>query len=200
MNLNHGDIVQQVDSQLKAHPNAILQTVAQKLGISEQSIENALREIEGLSFQEYQANKRLERAFGQMGELSIAANGPWEDRRAKKRTIIPKAAARYRICGFWGRKSEYSSQCPLVDFSSDGLAFLADEFVQPQKRIEVALKFPGEESEIQVQGNIVYSVATGITGYRYRIGIQFLPFGKQKGINTPKAQEALTRLEKIHAS
>ena len=199
MSLNHREIVQQVDLQLKVYPNTIMQTLVRKLGISEKIIEEAFQEAEGMSFQEYQANKRLEGAFAQMGELSIAANGPWERTRAKSRIIIPKATVKYRIYSFWSRKSEYSNQCPLVDFSSDGLALLADEFVQPQKRIEIILRFPGEEPEIQVEGSIIYSVATGIAGYRYRVGVRFFPFGKRKGINTPKAHEALIRLEKIYS-
>jgi hypothetical protein len=198
MSLNRHDIVQQVDLQLKAHPNAILQTIALKLGISEQFIEAALQEIEGLSFREFQANRRLEQAFRQLGELSIAANGPWE-RRAKQRVIIPRATVRYRIHSFWSRKPDYSSPCPLVDFSSDGLALLADEDAQPQKQISLVLKFPGDGEELQVEGFVAYSAATGIAGYRYRIGIRFLPFDNRKGSNTPKVLDALTRIEKIYA-
>jgi AraC-like DNA-binding protein len=200
MSLNSREIIQQVDLQLKMDPNPILQAVARKLGISPQLIEDALRETEGLSFQEYQANKRLEQAFEQLGELSIAANGPCEKARSKSRVIILKAAVRYRIHGFWRRKSGYSPQCPLVDFSSDGLALLADRPVLPQKRIEMILRFLGEEAEIKVKGRVVYSVATGIAGYRYRIGIEFLPFGKGKRGNPLQALETLTRLEKVHTS
>jgi hypothetical protein len=195
---NHHDIVHQVEEQLKAHPNATLQIIAQRLGVAEQLISDALRKIEGLSFQEYQAGKRLEQAFEQMGEFSIAANGPSE-RRAKQRVVIPKATVQYRIHNFWNRTASFSNQCPLVDFSSDGLALLADESVQPQKRISLVLKFPGEEETLQVEGRVVHSVATGIAGYRYRLGIQFMPFGKQKGANTLEALDALTRIEETYS-
>jgi hypothetical protein len=196
--MNNHDIVHQVEEQLNAHPNATLQIIAQRLEIAEQLITDALREIEGLSFQEYQAGKRLEQAFGQLGEFSIAANGPSE-RRAKRRVIIPRAIVKYRIHSFWSRAASYSNQCPLVDFSSDGLALLADESIQPQKRISLILKFPGEEETLQVEGRVVHSVATGIAGYRYRLGIQFMPFGNQKGGNTLKALETLARIEKTYS-
>ena len=197
MSLNSQDIVQQVESQLKAHPNATLQITAKKLGITEQLITDALREVEGVSFQEFRAGKRLEQAFGQLNEFSIASNGPSE-RRARRRSIIPKATVKYSIHSFWRFRSAYSSQCPLVDFGSDGLALLADESVEPQKRISLVLKFPGEEKTIQIEGTVAYSVATGIAGYRYRIGIQFLPFDKRKGGNTPRVLETLTRIEKTY--
>ncbi len=193
---NCHDIVQQVELQLSAHPNATLQITAQRLGLAEQLISDALKEIEGLSFQEYQAGKRLEQAFKQLGEFSIAATGPSE-RRARRRIIIPKATVKYRITSFWNRASAYSNPCPLVDFNSGGLALLADEFVEIEKQISMLLKFPGEEEELQVEGLVAYSVATGIAGYRYRIGIQFLPFGRQKGGNTLQAFDSLTRIEKI---
>jgi hypothetical protein len=198
MSLNHHEIVQQVETHLTAHPNATLQIIAQRLGIAEQLISDALREAEGFSFQEYQSRRRLDQAFMQLGEFSIAANGPLE-RRAKRRVFIPKATVKYRIHRFWSRGSSYSNSCPLVDFSSDGLALLADESAELQKRISLALKFPGEEETLQVDGCVVYSVATGIAGYRYRIGIHFLPFGKQKSGNTLEALEALTRIEKTYS-
>jgi hypothetical protein len=198
MSLSHHEIVQQVETQLTAHPNATLQIIAQRLGIAEQLISDALREAEGFSFQEYQDRRRLEQAFRQLGEFSIAANGPLE-RRAKRRIFIPKATAKYRMQSFWSRSASYSNSCPLVDFSSDGIALLADETAPLQKRIALALKFPGEEETLQVEGCVVYSVATGIAGYRYRIGIQFLPFGRQKGGNTVEALESLTRIENAWA-
>jgi hypothetical protein len=200
MSLSSREIVQQIDLQLKLDPQTILQAVARKLGISPQLIEDALRETEGVSFQEYQANRRLEQAFEQLGEFSVAANGPREKTRSKKRIIILKAAVQYRTYSFWMRRSDYSNPCPLVDFSTDGLALLTDHPALPQKRMEMKLRFPGEDKEIAVQGRVVYSVATGITGYRYRVGIEFLPFNKGKKRNTLQALETLTRLEKIHTS
>jgi hypothetical protein len=96
MSLNCQEIVQKVELLLKAHPNATLQIIAQKLGIAEQLISDALSEVEGMSFQEYRAARLLDQVFSQLGEFSIAANGPAE-RRAWRRAIIPKATVKYRI-------------------------------------------------------------------------------------------------------
>jgi hypothetical protein len=197
MSLDRDDIIRQVEFLLKAHPNATLPIIAQMMGIAEQLITDALREAEGLSFQEYRAARLLDQAFSQLGEFSIAASGPAE-RRAQRRAIIPKATVKYRIHGFWNRSESFSDPCPLVDFGCDGLALLTDESVEPQKQLSLIIKFPGEEETVQVEGCVVYAVATGIAGFRYRLGIQFLPFGKHKGGNTLKALDTLTRIEKIY--
>jgi hypothetical protein len=62
MTLNSQEVIQKVNFHLTAHPNAALQVVAEKLGITGQSIEQILREVEGASFEEFRENKRLARA------------------------------------------------------------------------------------------------------------------------------------------
>ena len=200
MSLDCRDVVQKVTLHLSAHPNASLPIVAERLGIAGQIIEDALHEIEGISFKEFQANKRLERAFHQLGERSTAVDGPYEMTRARRRLAIPKATVKYRTPHFWNRNPSYSSQCPLVDFSSEGLAFLVDEAPQSPKHLSLLMKFPGEEEEVRAEGRVIYTVATGIAGYRYRVGIQFLPFADQKGCNSPKTRETLVRIEKAYSS
>jgi hypothetical protein len=197
MDLSHDEIVQKVDAHLDAHPNAALPIVAEKLQLASQAIEEALNKVEGVTFQEFQSNKRLAQAFEQLGEMSTATNGPYEIARARRRLIMPKTTVRYRLPGFWRRKSEFSNRCPLIDVSKDGLAFLADHGPRPQKRISLILKFPGEEA-LQVHGCVVYAVATGIIGYRYRIGVKFLPFADKRGCNSLKSLDVLAKLEEIH--
>ncbi len=200
MRLDPHEVVQKVDSQLTSHPNAALQIVAEKLGIAAQTIEAALHEVEGVSFHEFQANKRLAQAFGQLGELSPATNGQYEITRARRRLIIPKTTVRYQTYKFWIRRSSYSTQCPLVDLSSDGLAFLSDHALMPEKQISLNLKFPAGEEIVRLEGRVVYAVATGIAGYRYRIGVRFLPFDDRRGGNTRKTLDVLVNLEKTYAS
>jgi len=197
MNTNYREVVQKVNSHLAAHPNASLLIVAEKLQTTSQAIEEALQNIEGIGFDEFRAGIRLEQAFEQLGEMSPAANGPYERMRARRRIAIPKATLRYRMIGFWRRKSDFSGHCPLVDLSPDGLAFLADQARKPDRGILLVLNLPGETETLQLRGRIVYSVATGIVGYRYRIGVQFLPFAERRGCNSLKALDVITRLERI---
>jgi hypothetical protein len=197
MDLSCEEIVKKIDIYLDAHPNIALPIVAEKLHMSGQAIEEALKKVEGVTFREFQSNKRLVQAFAQLGELSPAADGPYEEKRARRRFIIPKATVRYRMSGFWYRKSELSSPCPLVDISRDGLAFLGDQSVLAKKRISLIIQFPGEEA-LQVKGSVVYTIATGIAGFRYRIGVTFSPFDDKRGCNTLASLNVLARLEEIY--
>jgi AraC-like DNA-binding protein len=199
MSLNFDEVVQNIDLQLASHPNVSLRIVAEKLGTTEQVIEDALRQVEGLSFEEFRHSKRLEQAFRQLGEISPAANGPYEFIRARQRVTIPKATIRYGTHRFWMRRSSYSQNCPLVDLSSDGLAFLADQILQPKVRVSLLLKFPGREGIFRLEGRVIYALATGIAGFRYRIGIQFLPFTGGRGGNSRDALDVLIDMEKTYA-
>jgi len=196
MTRDRDEIVRKADALIATHPNVSLRILAERLGTTEQMIEASLREIEGLSFGEYRQSKRLEQAFKQLGTYSLAANGPYEMVRSRRRLHIPRTKVQYRLRRLWGRKSGFSGGCPLVDFSRDGLAFLADEALKPQKQITLLLQFPKEEAVIKIEGRVVYSVATGIAGYRYRIGVQYLPFGKGRGCNPLKTLDVLSQLEK----
>ena len=141
MSVDRIEIVQKVASQLAAHPNATLPIIAERLGTTEQIIENTLHEIEGLSFQEFRANRRLEQAFKQLGEISIAANGPWEDNPCAAEVDHTQGYGQdLKPAAFGPEKADYSNQCPLVDISRDGLAWLADQDPRPKKRDIAAFK------------------------------------------------------------
>ncbi len=198
MNLDSHDVVQKVNTHLVAYPNATLRSVAERLGIAGKIIEDALREIEGVTFQEFQAGKRMIHAFEQLGQINPAAIGFQETNRARRRWIIPKTTVRYQTHILWIRKSSFSNAWPLADLSTDGLAFFADQAPRPGQHISLLLKFPGGEEIPQLEGRVVYAVATGIAGYRYRVGIQFLPFTDRKGCNSTKALEVLVNMEKTY--
>jgi hypothetical protein len=200
MSEGFAEIVKRVEAYLQMHPNIALHLVAKKLGIAPSLIEESMHAVEGITYKEYQEQNRLSQAFKHLGLLSPAANGPYEIVRARHRLVIPRATVRYGIPGFWNRKIKYSNSCPLVDLSRDGLALLTDHALSANKRISTLLKFPGEEELVQVEGRIVYSVATGIAGYRYRIGVQFLPFSGQKGCNTLASLGFLINIEKAYTS
>lgn len=199
MGEDFAEIVQKVDSYLQMHPNISLHLLSKRLGIEPSVIEEALHVTEDITYREFQEEKRLAQAFEHMGLMSPAANGPYEIVRARQRLVIPRATVRYGIPGFWSRKIEYSNPCPLMDLSRDGLALLTDYALKANKRIVTLLKFQ-EEEILRVEGRIVYAVATGIAGYRYRIGIRFLPFSGEKGCNDLKTLDVLTKIENVLTS
>ena len=199
MSEDFAEIVRKVDSYLQMHPNISLHLLSKKMSVAPSVIEEALQGMEGITYREFQEEKRLAQAFAHMGLLSPAANGPYEIVRARQRLVIPRATVRYGVPGFWSRKMEYSHPCPLMDLSRDGLALLTDFALKENKRISTLLKFQEEEEILRVEGRIVYAVATGIAGYRYRIGIRFLPFSGEKGDNNLKTLDVLIRIEKALA-
>jgi len=190
-----GEILQQLESFLATHPNAALPIAAGRLGLEPKQIENALREIEGQSFEEFRRSCKLAEAFKQIGADKTVPTGHWEKTRLRPRRIIPRTTVRYRFRAVWLFTRRFSKPCPLVDLSSGGLAFLADAAPLPGKRISMLLKFPDREQALQVDGNVVYTVATGVAGYRKRIGVQFLPFNERRGSNSPRVLEVLLEFE-----
>ena len=199
MKPDFSELVKRLDALLSAHPNASLRIVAARLEATEESIEEALECVEGLTFQAYRDDRRLAQTFRQLGEYSPAVDGPYEMTRARRRFMIPRATVQYRPRGFWKPKAALSDRCPLVDLSQDGLAFLTDQSIKSGKRLWMLLKLPDEAEPIRLIGSVVYAVATGIAGYRYRIGIRFLPFVDRRGGNSRKSLDAIIRTEEAHS-
>jgi hypothetical protein len=193
--MDSNEILRHLESFLASHQNATLPIAAVKLGIPKQEIECALRDVEGTSFQEFRENRRLAEAFKQLGVGQAVPPGLWEERRSHPRRIIPRTAVRYRVRGLWTYGKSFSNPCPLVDLTRGGLALLGDLPQLPGKRVILLLKFAGREDELRVEGHVVYAVATGIAGFRYRIGIQFLPFADRRGCNSPKVLDTLVQFE-----
>jgi AraC-like DNA-binding protein len=181
------EIAPKVEAFLQLHPNASLTNTADRLGLSPQDIEHVLGEVHGTSFQEFRQNVKLNEAFRQLGETRIMPEGSWEEMRYHPRRIIPRTTVRIGIRRFWRRPRSFSKPLPLVDLSRGGFALLSDSPVATDKRVSVMLKFPGKSEELQLEGRTIYAVATGIAGFRYRIGVQFMPFADRMGCNPPKA-------------
>jgi len=193
--MDSSEICRKMEAFLASHPNAALPIVAAKLGLTREEIEQAVRESDLKSYDEFRQRCRLTQAFNQLGSEKIIPPGPWE-KRSSPRRIIPGITVKYRIHGFWPFGGSFSGPCPLVDLSGGGLALLADSAPRPGKRVSLLLKSPEREQALCVEGNIVYTVATGVAGYRHRVGIQFLPFAEKRGCNSPRVLEILTQFER----
>ena len=194
MTLDSQEVIQKINFHLEAHPNAALQVVAEKLGITSQSIEQILREVEGASFEEFRENKRLNQALRLIEDSAGAA--PNEIIRTQPRFIIPRTTVKYQAHSLWTRKPDFSKPYPLVDLSRGGLAFLADYAPKLGRWVSLHLNFPGREDMLWLEGHAVYAVATGIAGYRYRVGIKFRPFANRGGCNTFKSLDVLVDFER----
>jgi hypothetical protein len=189
--MNPRELAQKVESFLQFHPNASLTHTADRLGSSTQEIEQAIKETRGMSFDDFRENLKLNEALRQLGETRIMPLGSWEETRYHPRKIIPRTTVRYRIRGLWTSMRNFSGPYPLVDLSCGGLALLSDVVPALRKRVSLLLSFPDHTEELPLEGRIVYGVATGIAGFRHRVGIQFLPFEDRRGCNHPRILEAL---------
>ena len=189
------EICQKIESFLISHPKAAVQIIAERLGLSRSEIEQAVREAEGLSLEEFRRRKRLMEAFKQLGADRVVPYGPWEKARLRTRIIIPRTSVQYSVHHFWRIRPSFSAPCPLVNLSSGGLAFLADVALMPGKQVSLLLKLQEKEEGLRLLGKVVYAVATGIAGYSWRIGIQFLQFAERRGCNNPKVLEALVQFD-----
>lgn len=186
---------QQIETFLASHPNASPRIVAARLQLTDDQIAQALREADVKSFEELRERCRLSEAFRQLGADRIVPCGTWEKVRTAPRRIIPRTTVSYCVRKLWRFGTSFSKPCPLVDLSSGGLALLADSAPLPGKRVSLLLKFPDQEQALRLEGSVVYTIATGIAGYRHRIGIQFLPFANKRGCNSPKVLDALVQFE-----
>jgi len=195
MNVDSDKLFRDIESFLERHPQATSRIIAETLGRTRQEIDQTILDHEGLSLQEYRERRRLAKAFQQLVVNRAINSGPWEKERKSPRIIIPRTTVRYHIRQFWMSRKNYSRQCPLIDLSTGGLAFLNDFAPRSGKRVSLLLSFPEKGPELQVEGRIVYAVATGIAGYRYRVGVEFLPFSGRKGGNDPEVMEVLAKFE-----
>jgi AraC-like DNA-binding protein len=200
MTMDPHEIAKKVDAFLVNHPNVSLYLLADKFGVTRKAIEEALYEAEGVSFRQFKDARRLAVAFKQLGAVSPATDGPYEKMRVRRRVAIPRAVVRYRMHFFWKSNGAFSGWCPLVDFSGDGVALLADEILKNNKRISLLLKYSDGDETLRVEGRVIYSVATGIAGYRYRIGVKFVPFNGRRGGNPSHLRDVLIAMEKAFSS
>jgi hypothetical protein len=83
----------------------------------------------------------------------------------------------------------------VIDLNSGGISFLADIAPITRKRHPCSCDTRSTEA-IRIEGCVAYAVATGISGYRYRIGIQFMPFAPKRGCNKPEVFDLLVQCEK----
>jgi hypothetical protein len=193
--MHHEDFLQQLDAYLNDHPKAALRLIEEKFGLSIEEIETILREAEYASLKEFQENRRLIQAFNQIVARGTAINAPQESRRRLPRRIIPRTTVQYCIRHCWFGKKSFSSAWPVIDLNSRGISFLADESLKPGKRISLLLMLPNQAKAIHIDGRTIYAIATGIAGYRYRIGTKFVRFSFKYGYRKPVTLEIFDEFE-----
>jgi len=205
MTVDLNELFQDLDSHLTADPSSTLESLAQKLGVTTQHIEQAVREVDGVSFSEYQGNKELALTLKVLrrenrADARIMIGGE----QIHQRFSIPGATVCYLLRGSGVQMSAITNPYPLIDLSSGGLAFLADRPVKPGRNISLILSVSATLQSLRLEGRIVYALAVNVPDYQYRVGVKFQPFGAERDCNPPEALEAIARLERygtpVHGS
>ena len=191
------ELFDNVDGRLAFQPDATPRVIAHELKVRIKDIEQAVREVEGVSFHEYVQNKKLVHA------LRMIEKGIWSDknenvtgRRANPRLTISGAVVRFLVRGRGIQKAHFSQPYPVLDLGRGGIAFLADRPAKPDNQISLLLSIAKDEKDLRVEGKIVYSTPVGGTGYGYRIGVRFQPFAAKKGFNPPEVEQVLDATRK----
>lgn len=123
------------------------------------------------------------------------------EKRKCKRFILPGASISYEIHGFLGhRKPSPEKTYFLIDLSKGGLGFLTNKPPKTGTKISILLHFSDDEEPISLEGTVVYSMLNVGIIAQYRVGVEFKPYGDEKGFNSRKALDKLDELEKIYST
>ncbi len=132
-------------------------------------------------------------------EKFMAKSTKRQEKRAQPRLAVKGASVCYLLSGPSTRKSGFSDPCPIVDLSTTGMALLADRPEKAGRRVSLLASFSKQKESLLLEGRIVYALAVGVAGHKYRLGIRFQTFAHNKGCNPPQALDDLAQAIKAHA-
>lgn len=124
-----------------------------------------------------------------MGEKAV-------ERRLCQRFKIAGATVSYRKERFFPARSRGDEEfCPVIDLSRGGVRFLTQKPLKFKSRVRVQLSVPGERSPLDLIGRVRWSTFNASQSYKYQAGVQFNPYGLEKGQNHPQALTRIVALE-----
>lgn len=111
-----------------------------------------------------------------------------QERRACVRFKIPGATLNYRfltILPFSKNKLE-DSFCPVYDLSRGGLRFFSRKEIPLAANLELEILIPGEMTPLKMKGLVRWIAPyQGKKEFAFQVGVQFFPYGEEKGQNYP---------------
>ncbi len=194
LHMDSRQLLKSIDSLIACNPSSTVRSLAKELNVTVWKIEKAVREIDGVCFNEYMENRHLAHVPDMLEHKREAENR--KDTRAEPRRIIPGATVSYLLQSNGIQESASPTYYPISDLSKGGLAFLSDLPLQPGERVSLSLNCIQRKDELCLEGYIVYTLAVEIAGYQYRVGVRFVPFDEREGFNPPETLDALTELIK----
>jgi hypothetical protein len=181
-----------IDARLLSNQSITPKKLAKELNITVQDIEKAVRETEKVAFSEYRRYRRLTSALKTLNvDKAPDVQGGYGERRSLQRLAIPHATVRYHLYGRGITRSRFSRRCPVKDLSREGIAFLSDRRLQPERMVSVLISSADRKDAVQLEGRIVYTAPVSVANYRYCVGIQFAAFDAQKSNNLEESLKEL---------
>ena len=118
------------------------------------------------------------------------------ERRVCQRFSIPGATVSYRKEGLFASKARSEEEfCPILDLSRGGVRFLTQKPLKFKSRVIVQLSVPGERVPLDIRGRVRWSTFNAGKSYKYQAGVQFSPYGFEKGQNVPQTLTRIVALE-----
>lgn len=109
-----------------------------------------------------------------------------EEKRLCQRFQIPGATVSYRKERWFSPKKDFDDEfCPLQNISRGGLSFSCRNQLKPGTALTIQISIPGEMVPLSQTGEVRWSARQDNQAYPYKVGVQFHPYGNQKGQNYP---------------
>jgi Tfp pilus assembly protein PilZ len=118
------------------------------------------------------------------------------ERRLCQRFKIAGATISYRREKLFSSKNKVDEEfCPVLDLSRGGVRFLTQKPLKFKSKLSLQLSIPGERVPLELEGRVRWSTFNAGKSYKYQAGVQFNPYGLEKGQNAPQALTKLVGLE-----
>lgn len=118
------------------------------------------------------------------------------ERRVCQRFVIPGATVSYRKERLFASTAKSDEEfCPVLDLSRGGVRFLTQKPLKFKSRVVIQLTVPGERVPFDILGRVRWSTFNTGKSHKYQAGVQFNPYGLEKGQNVPQTLTRIVALE-----
>ncbi len=118
------------------------------------------------------------------------------ERRLCQRFKVPGATLSYRRETLFSPENRYAEEfCPVLDVSRGGVRFLTQKALKFKSKVALQISIPGERVPLNLRGRVRWSSFNAGKSYKYQAGVQFNPYGEEKGQNYPGALVKIIALE-----
>ncbi len=118
------------------------------------------------------------------------------ERRLCQRFKVPGATLSYRRERLFASEGRYAEEfCPVLDVSRGGVRFLTQKSLKFKSKVALQISIPGERVPLNLRGRVRWSSFNAGKSYKYQAGVQFNPYGEEKGQNYPGALVKIIALE-----